>query len=159
MSVRSQDSHLLQCFQALVHCQSISQYSGSRMSNCIPFKTVKESKCTYSRLRWSSDWDGLREARIVTYFSVFKLWFTLRVSASAEAPETPIAFPSRLWKRVQCTPELVQVVNGVSVQLTSVLPVTYYVAVLWPEIWLQCQSDQWFWRYSGLWWDMNIDSQ
>ena len=36
----------------------------------------------------------------VTYFSVFKLWLTLRVSANAEAPDSLILFPSRLWKRV-----------------------------------------------------------
>ena len=39
-------------------------------------------------------------ARIITYFSVVKLWFTLRASASAEAPESPISFPSRLWRKV-----------------------------------------------------------
>ena len=37
---------------------------------------------------------------VVTYFSVFKLWFTLRVSASAVAPESPIEFHPRLWKWV-----------------------------------------------------------
>ena len=41
---------------------------------------------------------GLYRAKIVTYFSVFKLWFTLRASASAEAPESLII--SRLWKKV-----------------------------------------------------------
>ena len=30
------------------------------------------------------------------YFSVVKLWFTLRASASAVAPESPISFPPRL---------------------------------------------------------------
>ena len=35
--------YLLQCFQALVHCQSISQGSGFRFSNFIPSKTVEES--------------------------------------------------------------------------------------------------------------------
>ena len=35
---------------------------------------------------------------LVTYFSVFKLWFTLRAPASADAPESPITFPPRLWK-------------------------------------------------------------
>ena len=49
-----------------------------------------------------SAWDS-------TYFSVFNLWFTLRVSASAEAPECPIVLCSRLWKIV-C--QLVQVVNS-----------------------------------------------
>ena len=39
-------------------------------------------------------------ARIVTYFSVVKLWFTLRASARAVAPESPIVFPSILRKRV-----------------------------------------------------------
>ena len=36
----------------------------------------------------------------VIYFSVFKLWFTLRASASVEAPESPTVLDSRLWKRV-----------------------------------------------------------
>ena len=35
---------------------------------------------------------------IVTYFSVFKLRFTVRASASAMAPESPISFLSRLCK-------------------------------------------------------------
>ena len=48
-------------------------------------------------------------ASIVTYFSVVKLWFTLRASASAVAPESPIPFHSRLWKRV--LQNLVQVVK------------------------------------------------
>ena len=38
--------------------------------------------------------------RIVTYFSVVKLWFTLRASARAVAPDSPIPFVPRLWKRV-----------------------------------------------------------
>ena len=37
---------LLQCFQALVHSQSISQYRDARIFNFILFKTVKESTCT-----------------------------------------------------------------------------------------------------------------
>ena len=37
---------------------------------------------------------------LVTYFSVSKLWFTLRPSASAAAPEPPIPLLSRLWKSV-----------------------------------------------------------
>ena len=32
----------------------------------------------------------------ITYFSVFKLWFTLRESANVEAAEFSILFPSRL---------------------------------------------------------------
>ena len=43
---------------------------------------------------------GQYGARIVTYSSVVKLWFTLRASARAVAPESPILFLSRLWKRV-----------------------------------------------------------
>ena len=39
-------------------------------------------------------------ARIVTYSSAVKLWFTLRASARAVAPESPIPFHPRLWKRV-----------------------------------------------------------
>ena len=34
-----------------------------------------------------------------SYFSVFKLLFTLRTSASAEAPSDPTLFDLRLWKR------------------------------------------------------------
>ena len=76
-----------------------------------------------------------------TYINVFKLWFTLRVSARAEAPDSSILLPSRLCKGT-CTPELVQAVNGiVSLELTSVLSVTCYVAALWPELWLQWKSD------------------
>ena len=41
--VWGQDSYLLQISQALVHSQTISQGSGSRLSNSIPFKTVEES--------------------------------------------------------------------------------------------------------------------
>ena len=43
-------SYLLQCFQALVHSQSISQCRGSRISNCIHSKTVEE----YSRISTNS---------------------------------------------------------------------------------------------------------
>ena len=43
---------------------------------------------------------GLYRAKIVTYCSVFKLWFTLRASASSAAPESPTVLDSRLWKRV-----------------------------------------------------------
>ena len=43
---------------------------------------------------------GQYGARIVTYSSVVKLWFTLRAPARAVAPDSPILFPPRLWKRV-----------------------------------------------------------
>ena len=43
---------------------------------------------------------GQCDARIVTYVSVVKLWFTLRSSASAVAPGSPILFLLRLRKRV-----------------------------------------------------------
>ena len=43
---------------------------------------------------------GQYGARIVTYFSVTKLWFILRASARAVAPDSPIPFLLRLWKRV-----------------------------------------------------------
>ena len=43
---------------------------------------------------------GLHRVKIVTYFRVFKLWFTLSASASAVAPESPTLFHPRLWKRV-----------------------------------------------------------
>ena len=42
-SVWGHDIYLLQCCQALVHSQSISKGSGSKISNFIPFKTVEES--------------------------------------------------------------------------------------------------------------------
>ena len=40
--------------------------------------------------------------------------------------------------------------NLLSLQLTSILPVTCYLAVLWPELWLQWKSGHWFRGYSGL---------
>ena len=43
LHVWCQARYSLQCCQALVHSQSISQGSGSRISNCIPFKTVVQS--------------------------------------------------------------------------------------------------------------------
>ena len=42
-----------------------------------------------------------------------------------------------------------------SLQLTSILPVTCYAAVLWPDPWLQCQSDHCLWGCSGVQSDMN----
>ena len=39
------------------------------------------------------------DAQVVTYFNDFKVWFTLRASASAVAPQSPISFNSRLLKR------------------------------------------------------------
>ena len=39
--------------------------------------------------------------------------------------------------------------ESLSLQLTSVLPVTCYVAVLWPELWLQCQLIDCFQGCSG----------
>ena len=36
--------------------------------------------------------------KVVAYFRIFKLWFTLRVSASAVAPVSLIVFHSRLWE-------------------------------------------------------------
>ena len=46
--------YLLQCLQAPVNSQSISQCSGSRVSNSIPFKTVEESaiKLTLGSTLW-----------------------------------------------------------------------------------------------------------
>ena len=46
----------------------------------------------------------LKPIKIVTYFSVFKFWFTLRAPASSEAPESPTLLDSRLWKRVLQVP-------------------------------------------------------
>ena len=43
---------------------------------------------------------GQYRVRIATYSSVVKIWFTLRASASALAPDSPILLPPRLWKRV-----------------------------------------------------------
>ena len=43
---------------------------------------------------------GQYGTRIVTYCSVVKLWFTLSASARTVAPESPIPFHARLWKRV-----------------------------------------------------------
>ena len=43
---------------------------------------------------------GQYGARMVTYSSVVKLWFTLRASARKVAPESLTLFHARLWKRV-----------------------------------------------------------
>ena len=39
---------------------------------------------------------------------------------------------------VQCS--LFLITKTLSFKLTSALPMTCYVGVLWPELWLQCQS-------------------
>ena len=43
---------------------------------------------------------GVELATLSSYFSVFKLLFTLRAIDNAVAPESPILFLSRLWKRI-----------------------------------------------------------
>ena len=53
---------------------------------------------TGSKFKVTSSYVMWKYYLLVTYFSVLKLWFTLRASASAEAPEAPILFSSRLWK-------------------------------------------------------------
>ena len=43
-------------------------------------------------------------------------------------------------------------VRGLETRLEiSILLVNCYLAVLWPELWLQCQSGHCLWGYSGLW--------
>ena len=42
-----EDSYLLQCFQALVHLQGISQHSGSLRSNFIVAETVEDRTLKY----------------------------------------------------------------------------------------------------------------
>ena len=42
-----------------------------------------------------------------------------------------------------------------SLHLTSIFPVTCYAAVLWPDLWLQWQSDHCLWGCSGVQSDMN----
>ena len=49
--------YLLQCCQALVHSQSISQDSGSRISNIILFKTVEENTpelMQVEKIKWNT---------------------------------------------------------------------------------------------------------
>ena len=87
---------LPQCFQALVHHQSNSKCRGSKNFNCIPFKTMKESTCALHLDEAVNEMVCVRLGCMVTYFSVFKLWFILRVSASAAAPESSIVFHPRL---------------------------------------------------------------
>ena len=55
---------------------------------------------------------NLYGARIVTYFSVFKLWFTVRALASAENPRDWILFPQRLYKE-ESAPQLQNIVNEI----------------------------------------------
>ena len=57
LHVWCQARYLLQCCQALVHSQSISQGSGSRLSNFIPFKTVEESTpelMQVEKIKWNT---------------------------------------------------------------------------------------------------------
>ena len=63
------------------------------------------------KIRWS-----ITRYLVVTYFSVFKLWFTLRVSASAAAPESSILFHSRL--QTDCRSGYLLVANLTIVSLT-----------------------------------------
>ena len=107
--------------------------------------------------KWALACDNM----VVTYFSVFNIWFTLRVSARAEAPESSIVFPPRLWKNVYKHSKVYKcpwVSNylihhlhysarcehdskTLSLQLTSILQVSCFALVFWPELWLQCQWD------------------
>ena len=48
LHVWCQARYLLQCCQALVYSQSISQVDGSRMFNSILFKTVEESTLEFN---------------------------------------------------------------------------------------------------------------
>ena len=65
---------------------------------CLIPRRLQRSQChpgqpytMVSRFIWGLD---------ITYLSVFRLQFTLKASASAEAPESPISFSSRLLKKV-----------------------------------------------------------
>ena len=132
------DCCLLECFQALVHSQSISQCRGSRISNSIEFKTVEESTRGISADSESLRINGVgwsMHGRNLQQPMVYKCVFLT------------LTFPDN---------------KTLSLQLTSVLLVTCYVPVLWPELWLQCQLDHCFWGCSGVYPDMNtleLDSQ
>ena len=49
---------------------------------------------------------------IVTYFSVFKLWFTVRALPSAEKPSDRILFFQRLYTE-ESAPQLQKVINEI----------------------------------------------
>ena len=51
-------------------------------------------------------------------------------------------------------PDHIVLTDFFNLRLTSILSVSGYVAVLWPELWLQCQSDQCLRGCSGAYLDM-----
>ena len=76
------------------HMMSLTKLHSDRMLN-----TFSDLCVIYER--WSLNLHGgavmpVWSQASVTYFSVFKLWFTLRASASTETPESSILFSSRL---------------------------------------------------------------
>ena len=62
------------------------------------------------------------------------------------------------WHIVECSFFLIAR-HSLSLQLTSVLPVTCYAAVLWPELRLQWQSADCLWGCSGIQPDTNTPQQ
>ena len=68
-----------------------ARYKGTTQDHCHPGQPYHAHNTLLIGQYWT---------RIVTYFSVVKFWFTLRASARTVAPESPIPFPQRLWKRV-----------------------------------------------------------
>ena len=69
LCVWCQDSYLLQCFQAVVHSQRISQGSASRTSDSILSKTMKESTpelVQVEKIKWDNESDLINVAYVIT---------------------------------------------------------------------------------------------
>ena len=65
-------------------------------------------------------------------------------------PSPRRSYPMVFMHTVQCSHFLIERHSSFILKLTSVLPMTYYVAVLWPELWLQCWSVDWGWGCSEI---------
>ena len=71
----------------------------------VPTSTSGAKRCQYHpsniyHVHTIASWICMHGAMQYNYFSAFKSWFTLRASASAVAPESPILFRLKLRKRV-----------------------------------------------------------
>ena len=85
-------SDLLQCLQALVHSQSISQRSSSRISNSIPYKTVEEwvdsvlCGCGFMLIDYGDNHSTIpqwRAVKLIYYLKLAGLFLGLQHSCSS----------------------------------------------------------------------------
>ena len=94
-SVWSPNSYLLQCFQALVHFQGISQCSGSLRSNLIVVETVQEKSIIIHVRKLSCDNDLF----LIVIFSQSGVYISVRqLQGSVSQPYTRCT--------IQCMPSV-----------------------------------------------------